>query len=181
MTKNEITDEIWKDIPGHPGYQVSNYGEVRSVDRLIKRENDKFPYLRRGNIIKQQDNGHGYKWVHMGATAKPTYVHRLVLSVFSPYHAPDQTDVNHKDGNKGNNNIENLEWCTRSENNFHAYDNGLHAYGENHPQSKYSFETIEEIKGMASNGERICDISRKMNISHQYVSGIVRGKKRRRG
>ena len=181
LEKSETTDVIWKDIPGHSGYQVSNYGEVRSVDRLIKRKNDKFPHLRRGSIIRQQDNGHGYKWVRMGATTKPVYVHRLVLSVFSPYHTPDQTDVNHKDGNKENNNIENLEWCTRSENNLHAYDNDLHVYGENHPQSKYSLETIEGIKEMAASGERICDISRKMNISHQYVSKIVRGKNRRRG
>ena len=181
LEKSETTDAIWKDIPGHSGYQVSNYGEVRSVDRLIKRKNDKFPHLRRGSIIRQQDNGHGYKWVRMGATTKPVYVHRLVLSVFSPYHTPDQTDVNHKDGNKENNNIENLEWCTRSENNYHAYNTGLHVCGEVHPQAKYSAELISTIKLRYESGERICDLSAEYGIPHQYVSGILHGRKRRHG
>lgn len=177
--------ETWKDIPHFPGYQASTEGRIRSVDRMIQRRRDKTPFLRRGQVLRPIDNGHGYKSVNIlkdtDKKRRRYYIHRLVLETFSDGHEEYQTDVNHKDGNKGNNRLENLEWCTRTENNYHAYNTGLHVCGESHPQAKYSADLIEEIKAERASGKKVIDISREYGIPHQYVSGILNGKKRRHG
>lgn len=172
-------EEIWKDIPNLPGYQASNLGQIRSVDRWMQRKTDKKPFLRKGKILTRLDNGNGYLGVNIKGTRY--YIHRLVLSTFCPDHTQKQTDVNHKDGNKSNNCLNNLEWCTRTENNFHAYNTGLHSSGEKHPQSKYSAELIRTIRERHANGEKICDLAREYKMPYQYVSGIIHGKKRVHG
>lgn len=106
--------EIWKDIDGYEGeYQVSNLGRVKS-----NKSN--------GHILTPFDNGYGYLTVKLSkhCKVKKHKVHRLVAIAFldNPNH---QTDVNHKDGNKHNNNKSNLEWCSRSHNLRHAYGTGL--------------------------------------------------------
>ena len=177
--------EVWKDIPHFPGYQASTEGRIRSVDRMMQRRCDKTPFLRRGQVLKPIDNGNGYKSVNLvqdnDFRYRRYYIHRLVLETFTSGHEGYQTDVNHLDGDKSNNRLENLEWCTRSENNYHAYNNGLHVCGETHPQAKYSAELIATIKERLMNGERVCDLSREYGIPHQYISGILNGRKRVHG
>lgn len=177
--------EIWKDIPHFPGYQASTEGRIRSVDRMMEKRCDKTPFLLRGKVLKPIDNGNGYKAVNLMREGdyryRRYYIHRLVLETFVPEHDKHQTDVNHLDGDKSNNRLNNLEWCTRSENNYHAYNIGLHVSGESHPQAKYSAELISAIKSRHANGERVCDLSREYGIPHQYVSGILNGKKRTHG
>lgn len=79
-----------------------------------------------GKMARIMDNGHGYKQVQIMRNNKryTKYVHRLVAECFieNPNNEPE---VNHKDGNKANNKVENLEWCTRSENQKHSYRIGL--------------------------------------------------------
>lgn len=91
--------EIWKDIPNCKGmYQVSNLGNVRS-----------FSNKKNGDLLKLSTNKHGYYTVCI--KGKNVLVHRLVAIAFIPN--PDNYNVvNHKDENKLNNNINNLEWCT---------------------------------------------------------------------
>jgi len=106
---------IWKDISGYEGlYQVSNTGIVRNI-RSDKK-----------GILKGSDNGHGYLQFSLYKTGKiKTYkAHRLVANAFIP-NTDNKQDVNHKDGNKYNNKVENLEWVTKSENLKHAWDMGL--------------------------------------------------------
>lgn len=172
-------EEIWKDIPNLPGYQASNLGQIRSVDRWMQRKIDKNPFLKKGKILTPLDNGNGYLGVNIKGTRY--YIHRLVLSTFCPDHTQEQTDVNHKDGNKSNNCLDNLEWCTKTENNFHAYNTGLHSSGEKHPQSKYSNDLICFIKEEYQKGKKVGEISKELGIAHQYISGILSGKKRRHG
>lgn len=173
-------EEIWRDIPGEPGYQASNFGRIRSVDRMMQRRCDKRPFLHRGKVLTPKDNGKGYKHVTLGM-GKQYYIHRLVLSTFCPNNNPALTDVNHLDGNKGNNRLANLEWCTRTDNNYHAYNTGLHSSGERHSQSKYSNSLVASIKERHANGEKVCDLSRELGIAYQYVSGIIHGRKRVHG
>ena len=114
--------EVWKDIKDYEGcYQVSNFGRVRSLDRL-----DRNGFKRNGVIKKPQDNGNGYQYVQLKKDAKRKnfYIHRLVATYFINEIA-DKDFVNHKDGNKKNNMVDNLEWCTQSENMKHAYESGL--------------------------------------------------------
>lgn len=111
--------EIYKDILGYEGlYQVSNFGNIKTLQRIDILTKKTIPEYKKVNHIK--DNG--YLVVNLWKNNKGTdfYVHRLVLSAFLPIN--QKLDVNHKDGNKKNNNLENLEWCSRSQNIKHAYE-----------------------------------------------------------
>lgn len=113
--------EIWKDIAGYEGkYQVSNLGNVRS----LQYHNAK-GIMRIGYLKPAVDNK-GYLRCALSKENKlKTFkVHRLVASAFidNPDNLPQ---INHKDGNKLNNHVENLEWCNNSQNQLHAYATGL--------------------------------------------------------
>lgn len=103
--------EIWKDIKEYEGlYQVSNKGNVKSLN-----------YHRTGEerILKPMVDRGGYLtlMLYKNGKCKNLKVHRLVLMTFNPIDNMDKFDVNHKDENKQNNNLDNLEWCDRSYNN----------------------------------------------------------------
>ena len=101
--------EIWKDIPEYEGlYQVSNLGSVKSLINDI--------------LLKFGDNGNGYKFVNLSkkGKAKGYYVHRLVAVSFIEVPI-NKMEINHKDLNKENNLLSNLEWVTKSENQLHRY------------------------------------------------------------
>lgn len=113
--------EIWKDINGYEGYyQISNQGNVRSVDRFDG------VHDRKGTIIKPNLKQNGYLQVGLRMHSKRKWigVHRLVAIHFieNPDNKPQ---VNHIDGNKQNNTINNLEWVTAKENQNHARKLGL--------------------------------------------------------
>lgn len=102
---------------------VSNRGRIRSLDRYVDGRNCK--RLIKGKIIKTYVDKNGYERVDLSRNnrRKKAKVHRVVLSSFTGKNI--KLDVNHKDCNKLNNNLDNLEWCTRSENLIHAVQNGL--------------------------------------------------------
>lgn len=106
-------EEIWKDIPNYEGfYQISNLGRVKSLDLFVNTRNNN-KRKRKGKILKQHNNGHGYLYVVLSKNNKQKrfYVHRLVANVFILNHN-NLPEVNHKDENSLNNNVFNLEWCT---------------------------------------------------------------------
>ena len=101
--------EIWKDIQNYEGsYQVSNYGRIKSLN---------YRHTGKEQILKQSKNKGGYKYILLGSNKKRKYylIHRLVAMTFisNPRNLPE---INHKDENKTNNKVENLEWCTRKYN-----------------------------------------------------------------
>lgn len=120
-------EEVWKDIDGFQGcYQVSNLGNVRSIDRYVRCGENGIK-LQLGKSIKQSKNKYGYMQVRLsnGRKNKFSYtVHRLVAIAFIP-NDNNYDQVNHIDGNKQNNYVENLEWCNNSYNQIHAYKTGL--------------------------------------------------------
>lgn len=108
--------EIWKDVRGYEGlYQVSNEGNVRSLDRIIKH----YPkdYFQKGRILKTAPSKTGYQMVVLinHNHRETRFVHRLVAEAFLE-NANNYPVVNHKDENKANNQVENLEWCTHKHN-----------------------------------------------------------------
>ena len=118
--------EVWKDINGYEGlYQISNYGNVRSLDRYVNGNNGS-KALKKGIVLKKQITNKGYYDVGLYKNGKAKYllVHRLVAEHFIP-NPENKRTVNHKDGNKLNNHVSNLEWVTHSENQIHAFNNGL--------------------------------------------------------
>ena len=101
--------EEWRDIKGYKGlYQISNIGNVKSLN---------YNHTGKEGIMKPQDNGDGYLFVQLckDGKVKNCRINRLVAQAFIPN--PDSLpEVNHKDENPKNNNVENLEWCSRQYN-----------------------------------------------------------------
>lgn len=115
-------EEIWKDIENYEGYyQCSNLGRVRSVDRYIKGRYNNMQF-KKGQLLKPRLNVNGYLQVSIDKQKHHTqkYIHRLVAETFIDNPNNSET-INHKDGNKTNNCVENLEWTSYSENAIHAY------------------------------------------------------------
>lgn len=119
--------EIWKDVKGYKGfYEVSSMGRIRSIDHYVRsglRFNS--AVKKKGHILKQNAKRNGYLTVDLskGNKVKTISVHRIVAAAFlDPVDGKDF--VNHKNLNKHDNRVENLEWCTRSENALHAVKNG---------------------------------------------------------
>ena len=113
--------EIWKDIKGYEGYyQISNYGRVKGLSRIIKR--GERGYLKQESIIKQKDNSKGYLRVPLSLDGiqKKYFVHRLVGIHFLD-NVENKPHINHIDRNPKNNHYGNLEWVTHSENLKHYW------------------------------------------------------------
>lgn len=115
-----MEEEIWKDIKGYEGlYQVSNSGRVRSLPR-IRKTGSNGSTLYRGKILTPSINKRGYKYISIhtkrNSSSKKLLLHRLIAEAFipNPYALPI---INHKDENKQNNDINNLEWCDYTYNN----------------------------------------------------------------
>jgi len=121
----EIEVEYWKDIKGYKGlYQVSNLGRIKSLERITKYQNSK---RRVKEKIKGTFTGKkGYERVELSKNGqnRKYNVHTLVAKAFLNKKS-EKSEVNHINGVKTDNRVENLEWCTRSENELHAYRTGL--------------------------------------------------------
>lgn len=111
----DIDGEIWKEFTDkHISYRVSNFGRIISPAIVGYRHNE--------IILKPSVSKKGYLMAHFVSGLKS--IHRLVAKSFIP-NPKNLPDVNHKDGNKKNNCVSNLEWCTNSENQLHAHRIGL--------------------------------------------------------
>ena len=136
----------WRPVTGFEGYyEVSNLGDVRSVEREVRED---APRVLAGRVRKPHVTPFGYLRLQLTREAAKTnvFVHRLVADAFVPK-VEGKPEVNHKDGDKLNNRAENLEWATRSENNQHAYETGL-----NRSQAKYVVQCVEhEITTLGAN------------------------------
>lgn len=137
------TTEIWKDIEGHKGvYQVSNFGRVKS-----------FKVSADGFIMKNgtDNNGYGIICLSNKNSRKTNKIHRLVAIAFIP-NSINKAEVNHINGIKNDNRIENLEWATSKENRRHALETGLAvcANGERCGTAKLNEVQVLEIRSKYS-------------------------------
>ena len=147
--------EEWRDVVGYEGeYQVSNLGNVRSMTRKARVRNGCYA-IKKGKMLKKTKNPKGYLCVHLSShgKAKSIEIQRLVAMAFLP-NPNEYPCVNHKDEDKGNNSVDNLEWCT------YAYNN---AYGECRKKA-----SLSRINGKMS--KRVYQYDANMNLIAEHPS-----------
>lgn len=164
--------EVFEDLKGYEdSYQISDSGRVFTKRRL---DGNRIIYGRELSPVLTSD---GYLKVTLtkNSESKKFYIHRLVALQFIE-NKENLPQVNHKDGNKLNNNVSNLEWCTKGENRNHAVLNNLMQHGQDRPSAKLTeFQVIEiyKLKGIM----RAQDIADRYGVSKNTINCILRGSK----
>jgi len=161
--------EIWKDIKGFDNYKVSNLGNIK---------NSNFKRMNKEQEIKSTKNSSGYLLVSLFYKGKRNrvMVHRLVASEFLE-NKENKSCVNHINGIKTDNRVENLEWNTYSENTLHAFKHGLmkNANGENQHLSKLKEKDVLDIRKNEYNLS-YRKLAIKYNVSTYAIYSVVKNK-----
>lgn len=165
---NIIVKEFWLPVNGYEGsYEVSNHGRVRSLNRVITRKNGKALTLQ-GTVLSPRKDNAGYFRVLL--RGKDYRIHRLVAEAFIT-NDNQFPCVNHLDGNKQNNLVTNLEWCTYSTNMQHACDTGL--LSPTYGNRKLKPNDVVHIRELANAGYTIKEIALTYSISLNTIRNIV--------
>ena len=169
--------EIFKDIIGYEGkYQISNLGRVKGLSRQVYNNFD--PYMTKERILKSCINNAGYYVLNLCLNGKVNMhlVHRLIAVNFIP-NPKNKPAINHKNGIKTDNRLDNIEWSTYSDNNQHAYNTGLKKRGEHHVNSKLTEVQVCEIREKLKNGESNILIANFYNVGNCTISEIKHNKR----
>lgn len=165
-------NEIWKDVAGYQGlYQVSNFGRVRSLDRIVC-PNGKKSYIVKGRLMKiSKRQGDNYQQVFLSKdnTVRKFYVHRLVAVAFIP-NPLNLPCVNHINCNKSDNRVENLEWCT------YEYNNNYAEKGKSISRSKgYKTAQLDLDGNVIKVFHSAMEASRRTGVCQTCISMVCRG------
>lgn len=176
LSTQNLENEIWKPVKGFEGlYEVSNLGEVKTVERTILRKSalGKFSeYLVKSAIKKPYQNKSGYVTIAIIKENKTitTYLHRIIAEAFVERISETDIVVNHINGIKNDNRIENLEWVTSSTNNVHALDTGLRS-----TRKSMTKEFINSVLELREQGLVHSEIATKLKTTIAIVQGITSG------
>ena len=176
-------EEIWKDIKGYEGlYQVSNLGRVKSLKRKVYAGRNRLRWQYERIMSNNKSNGNGYLVVNLNKESKDKnkYIHRLVAEAFIP-NPNHYLYVNHKDENRKNNKVDNLEWCTALYNN--TYKNAHIRKGlknRNNRLSKKVYQ-LDDDNNIIKEYPSISEASRQLNLTMQSLSGCLNGKTKHSG
>lgn len=174
--------EEWKPIPNFEGYEASNHGRIRSIDRITV-DSKGHTYKIYGKIKYLSLNSKGYQQVILWKDNKTTTkrVHRYVAELFIPNHN-NFPQVNHIDGNKQNNHYSNLEWCTNQYNQLHAWRTlGLkRKSGADHAQSKPVYQLSYDGFFLSEYGS-ITEAHRKTGVAVASIRRCALGSLNRAG
>jgi hypothetical protein len=161
--------EVWKEVSGHPGYEISNFGRARSYWGLgLQKMRDEPKVLTPAFI-----NEYPVVGMNAGSNRPPRalYIHRLVLMAFSPCESEGLV-CRHVDGNRKNPHISNLKWGTQAENVRDAIHHGTLRRGEHHGRSKLSDEKVLEIGRRLAAGEQGASLAREYGVGASTVCRI---------
>lgn len=170
-----MDNEVWKPYPEFSFVEVSSIGRVRTLDRVVLRKNGRKNIVK-GHVLKQWRNSGGYLLVSFGINGKVVaiLVHRLVAQTFIPN--PDNLpEVNHKDCDRTNNCVSNLEWCTGQYNVAYKEKYGISAKEAtkvlNHPVYAVNLKTLE-----VSRFESQMEAGRSLGVAQQSISAVIKGR-----
>jgi hypothetical protein len=166
----------WQEIEGFDGlYEVSDEGRVRSMARSHKLQSGSRTLASRMKTLTRDKDGYFMVQLWKESKPYPRKVHRLVAAAFlaKPENA---TDVNHKDADKGNNNLVNLEWCTHRANGEHAARTSIMAFGSGHGIAKLTEADIPVIRSLLAERVPMAKIAEKFLVSSSTIFDIAHGK-----
>lgn len=158
-----MNKEVWGEIEGFPNHKISSLGRLKSFG--VKKE---------GVIIKGFLDKDGYRrhFMRYKNKSKNKQAHRLVAETFIP-NPENKEQVNHKDGNKLNNKVDNLEWCSCQENITHACKTGLRKNkGEHNAKAKLKGYEVSQIKHALSLGVKPKDLAKEYGVTRPTIYGI---------
>lgn len=158
--------EIWKDIEGYEGiYQVSNLGNVKSNNKILKG--------------REKENNYLQVSLYKDGNKNTQYIHRLVAEAF--IENPENKEfVNHKNFNKKDNSVNNLEWVTRKENFEHFHKSEKYLQSQEHKNKTLTHKTLQKVKEykniiitMHKNNKSIKEIAKELKISKEFISDVL--------
>jgi len=166
--------ETWLPVPGYEGsYEVSDYGRVRSVDRIDASGN-----RRRGRAMSQSFTHNGYPKVTLTKFGKERVrkVHHLVLEAFCGV-CPEGMEACHGNGTAADCRLNNLRWDTKLANAADKRTHGTMYCGERHHSAKLTRVEVAEVFEMRAAGKKLREIAAALNVSTSLVSAILLGQK----
>ena len=190
-----MKEEVWKDIEGYEGYyQISNMGRVKSLERTVWNKGRGCYITVSEKIRKGRDNGHGYLQVSLCKEGKVRYplVHVLVATAFLE-NIDNLPEVNHKDENKYNNCVENLEYCSKLYN--INYGTGIKRRAKKQKGRKQTEEhikkrveklskpvfSVDKESGLIMYWESIIEAERCTSIDSSSITKCCQGKRKSAG
>lgn len=173
--KNDI--EIWKALPWFPGVEISTFGKVRTLDRVVSSESG--TYFTEGKVLKQYKSTDGYLLVSIPINGKWTMkvVHRLIAQAFIK-NPNNLQEVNHKDCDRKNNNVDNLEWCTHKENIAYR-DKCGHTAKNNAPKLPVFAINLATLE--ASQFPSQSEAGRALGVLQQNINAAINGRRKHTG
>lgn len=163
--------EIWKSHPDIVGIEVSTMGRIRTLDRVVP--NRKGTRLVKGHVLKPFYSGRGYMQVqfYMNGKRFNKKVHRLVVEAFIP-NMDNLPEVNHKNCDRDDNRVENLEWCSRSYNRQYREKYGVsQAEAQGHPLFAVNLSTLE-VSHFRSQGEA----GQALGVDKGNINRVIKGR-----
>lgn len=163
-----MNNEVWKAYPEYPFIQVNRFGEIRAVDRYVSDGKGGKRFVK-GHALKQRRDRNGYLYVAFSVAGKSVYLsaHRVIAKCFLP-NPLGLPQVNHKDCDRANNCVDNLEWCTSEYNNAYREKYGT---AQNKPVYAVNLKTLE-----ISRFESQSEASRALGVNVGNLNSVLTGR-----